>query len=41
MSCHDALDPTKICAEGRMLGDVTTLADPAVVAMLQRQYREE
>ena len=31
----------KDIAEGRMLGDVTTLADPNVVAMLQRQYSEE
>ncbi len=31
----------KDIAEGRMLGDTTTLADPAVVAMLQRQYSEE
>ena len=31
----------KDIAEGRMLGDVTTLADPGVVAMLQRQYKDE
>jgi acetyl-CoA synthetase len=31
----------KDVAEGRMLGDVTTLADPNVIAMLQRQYNEE
>nr|HPK04002.1 acetyl-coenzyme A synthetase [Candidatus Sumerlaeota bacterium] len=31
----------KDIAEGRMLGDTTTLADPAVVSMLQRQYSEE
>ena len=31
----------KDIAEGRMLGDTTTLADPNVVAMLQRQYSEE
>ena len=28
-------------AEGRALGDTTTLADPAVVARLKAQYREE
>src|SRR5260370_24898856 len=28
-------------AEGRILGDTTTLADPAVVAKLKRQYEEE
>ena len=28
-------------AEGRALGDTTTLADPAVVAALKRQYEEE
>jgi acetyl-CoA synthetase len=28
-------------AEGRALGDVTTLADPAVVAMLKSKYEEE
>ena len=27
-------------AEGRTLGDTTTLADPAVVARLQHQYEE-
>jgi acetyl-CoA synthetase len=27
-------------AEGRTLGDVTTLADPAVVAALRDQYEE-
>jgi len=31
----------KDIAEGRMLGDTTTLADPNIVAMLQRQYSEE
>jgi acetyl-CoA synthetase len=31
----------KDIAEGRMLGDTTTLADPAVVQLLQRQYSEE
>ncbi len=28
-------------AEGRALGDVTTLADPAVVAMLREEYEEK
>ena len=28
-------------AEGRILGDTTTLADPAVVAKLKEQYRDE
>jgi acetyl-CoA synthetase len=28
-------------AEGRALGDVTTLADPAVVASLKEKYEEE
>jgi len=28
-------------AEGRALGDTTTLADPAVVAKLKEQYRDE
>jgi acetyl-CoA synthetase len=28
-------------AEGRALGDTTTLADPAVVAALKKQYSEE
>ena len=28
-------------AEGRVLGDTTTLADPAVVEMLKDQYDEE
>jgi len=28
-------------AEGRVLGDTTTLADPAVVAALKKQYEEE
>ena len=28
-------------AEGRVLGDTTTLADPAVVEMLKQQYEEE
>jgi acetyl-CoA synthetase len=28
-------------AEGRALGDTTTLADPAVVAALKKQYEEE
>ena len=28
-------------AEGRALGDTTTLADPAVVASLKKQYAEE
>jgi acetyl-CoA synthetase len=28
-------------AEGRVLGDTTTLADPAVVARLKEQYEEE
>ena len=28
-------------AEGRALGDVTTLADPAVVSMLKARYEEE
>jgi acetyl-CoA synthetase len=28
-------------AEGRALGDTTTLADPAVVASLKKQYEEE
>jgi acetyl-CoA synthetase len=27
-------------AEGRALGDTTTLADPAVVASLKEQYEE-
>ena len=27
-------------ADGRMLGDTTTLADPAVVAKLKEQYEE-
>jgi acetyl-CoA synthetase len=31
----------KDIADGRALGDTTTLADPNVVAMLQRQYSEE
>jgi acetyl-CoA synthetase len=28
-------------AEGKTLGDTTTLADPNVVARLKEQYREE
>jgi acetyl-CoA synthetase len=28
-------------AEGRMLGDTTTLADPAVVATLKQQYEDK
>ena len=28
-------------AEGRALGDTTTLADPAVVAALKKQYEED
>ena len=28
-------------AEGRVLGDTTTLADPAVVASLKAQYEEK
>ena len=28
-------------AEGRILGDTTTLADPTVVARLKTQYQEE
>jgi acetyl-CoA synthetase len=28
-------------AEGRALGDTTTLADPNVVAMLRERYEEE
>ncbi|MGH9439626.1 MAG: AMP-binding enzyme, partial [Terriglobia bacterium] len=28
-------------AEGRVLGDTTTLADPAVIANLKNQYEEE
>jgi acetyl-CoA synthetase len=28
-------------ADGRTLGDTTTLADPAVVAKLKEQYEEE
>ena len=28
-------------AEGRALGDVTTLADPAVVALLKSKYEED
>ena len=28
-------------AEGKTLGDTTTLADPAVVAKLKEQYQEE
>ena len=28
-------------AEGKTLGDTTTLADPAVVARLREQYQEE
>jgi len=28
-------------AEGRVLGDTTTLADPTVVEMLRRQYEEQ
>jgi acetyl-CoA synthetase len=28
-------------AEGRALGDTTTLADPAVVASLKEQYEEK
>jgi acetyl-CoA synthetase len=28
-------------AEGRALGDTTTLADPAVVARLKEQYEEQ
>jgi acetyl-CoA synthetase len=28
-------------AEGKALGDTTTLADPAVVSKLQEQYQEE
>ena len=28
-------------AEGRALGDVTTLADPAVVAQLRQQYEQK
>jgi len=28
-------------ADGRMLGDTTTLADPTVVAKLKEQYEEE
>jgi len=28
-------------AEGRVLGDTTTLADPGVVEMLKEQYEEE
>jgi acetyl-CoA synthetase len=28
-------------AEGRVLGDVTTLADPAVIAKLKAQYQDE
>ncbi|HET7099503.1 MAG TPA: acetyl-coenzyme A synthetase, partial [Terriglobia bacterium] len=28
-------------AEGRVLGDTTTLADPAVTARLKRQYEQE
>jgi len=28
-------------AEGRTLGDTTTLADPAVVARLREQYQDE
>jgi len=28
-------------AEGKALGDTTTLADPAVVARLKEQYEEE
>ena len=28
-------------AEGKTLGDTTTLADPAVVARLKEQYQEE
>ena len=30
----------KDIAEGRALGDTTTLADPAVVARLKEQYEE-
>ncbi len=28
-------------ADGRAMGDTTTLADPAVVAKLKEQYEEE
>ncbi len=28
-------------AEGKTLGDTTTLADPAVVARLREQYQDE
>jgi len=28
-------------AEGRVLGDTTTLADPAVTARLKEQYEQE
>ena len=28
-------------AEGRVLGDTTTLADPTVVANLKTQYKDE
>jgi acetyl-CoA synthetase len=28
-------------AEGKTLGDTTTLADPSVVARLREQYQEE
>jgi acetyl-CoA synthetase len=28
-------------AEGRILGDTTTLADPAAVSKLKQQYEEE
>ncbi len=28
-------------AEGRILGDTTTLADPTVIAKLKQQYEEE
>ena len=28
-------------AEGKALGDTTTLADPAVVAQLKEQYQDE
>ena len=28
-------------AEGKTLGDTTTLADPAVVARLKEQYQED
>lgn len=38
---HPKVAEAAVIAEGKALGDTTTLADPAVVAKLKDQYGEE